>query len=69
MVFSPDGSLIAAIDDEKRVAVWRIEEAGLKKHREPWTFPGPVHAIAFDASSHFLATANSNGCVYLLRVR
>jgi serine/threonine protein kinase/WD40 repeat protein len=69
MVFSPDGSLIAAVSDEKRVTVWRVEEAGLKKLREPWTFPGPVHALAFDASSHFLATANSNGCVYLLRVR
>ncbi len=69
LVFSPDGSLIATIEDEKRVAVWRTDGKVLKAYREPWTFPGPIHSIAFDPSGHFLATANANGSVYLLRVR
>jgi serine/threonine-protein kinase len=69
LVFSPDGSLLASIEDEKRVAVWRVEEKAIKPLREPWNFPGHVHAVAFDPSGHFLATANANGTVYLLRIR
>jgi WD40 repeat protein len=69
LVFSPDGSLLATIEDEKRVAVWRTDGEGLKAHREPWTFPGTIRALTFDPSSHFLALATANGTVYLLRVR
>jgi WD40 repeat protein len=67
---SPAGSLLAAVQIGTQVAVWDASEPKtLKKLRDPWTFPGTVHALTFDPTGTFLATANANGTVYILRVR
>lgn len=70
LVVSQAGSLLAAVLTGNRVAVWDASPGGtLKKLREPWVFPGAIHALAFDPTGTFLATATADGVVYLLRVR
>ena len=69
LAFTADGTQVATIEDEKRLALWQLQGAELQVQGTPWTFPGPVHAVAFDPSGQFLATANANGSVYLLRLK
>ena len=57
-----------AIAQDRVITVFTFDGKELKKVRQPWRLPGPVHAIAFDPSGTLLATANNNGSVYLLRV-
>jgi WD40 repeat protein len=70
LALSPKGSLLATVQIGNQVALWDASQGGvMKRVREPWSFPGAVHSLAFDPNGTFLATANANGSVYLLRIR
>jgi hypothetical protein len=64
---SASGDRLAAVQ-HTRVNVWAVTDKELKRLRADWQFPGPVHAIALHPTGTILATANSNGVIYLLRM-
>lgn len=61
---SSTGKLFAACDATGRVVVWST--SGKKLHE--WTFPGPVHCVAFAPDGRHLALGNGDGTVYILRL-
>jgi WD40 repeat protein len=73
LAFAPDGRRLATAYGPGwlrpaqgcRVIVW---DAGGRKLQE-WPFPGPVSGVAFAPDGRHLATANSNGTVYIVRLR
>jgi WD40 repeat protein len=62
---TPDGKTLASAGEGGEVIVW--DAASGKKLRD-WRFPGPVKCLAFASDGKHLATGNSNGTVYLLRL-
>jgi WD40 repeat protein/formylglycine-generating enzyme required for sulfatase activity len=62
---SPTGQHFATSSATGQVALWDAT-SGAKLH--DWQLPGPVHAVAFAADGRHLATANSNGTVYIFRI-
>jgi WD40 repeat protein len=65
VAYAPDGKSVAASASDGKVIVWDAETARILQE---WQMPGAVHAIAFDARSRHLATANANGTVFFLRL-
>jgi formylglycine-generating enzyme required for sulfatase activity len=61
---SSDGRKLAGCGGST-VGLWDMS-SGKKLHE--WQFPGPVNGVAFAADGRHLATANSNGTIYLLRI-
>jgi WD40 repeat protein len=69
LAFSPVGSLLATCADDGTVRIWdrKVAPAGVRTIG-PGPFGGVVRAVAFTLDGRYLATANANGMVYLLRV-
>jgi WD40 repeat protein/tRNA A-37 threonylcarbamoyl transferase component Bud32 len=69
LAFSPAGPLLTTCAEDGTVRLWdysadtpRVRVLG------PGPFGGVVRAVAFTPDGRYLATANANGVVYLLRV-
>jgi WD40 repeat protein len=62
---SPDGQTAASCGDDGRVILW--EAAGGGKLRV-WQLPAEVRGVAFAPDGRHLATGNSNGTIYVLRL-
>jgi WD40 repeat protein len=69
LAFAPVGSLVATCADDGTVRLWN-RKSGTPAVRTigPGPFGGAVRAVAFTLDGRYLATANANGMVYLLRV-
>jgi WD40 repeat protein len=72
LAFAPDGqALVSAGCAPERESFGRCNvvmwDADGRKLRE-WAFPGVVCGVAFAPDGRHLATANSNGTVYVLRL-
>jgi WD40 repeat protein len=65
LLWSPDGKLLLASDLDGRLTVWDAVQG--KEHRT-LSLPGAAAAFAFAPDSRHLATANTNGTIYLLRL-
>lgn len=65
IVFAPNGRLAAQALADGIVLVWNPSTG--KRHFQ-WKFPGDVKALAFAPDGRHLATANTNGTVYILRL-
>ena len=63
--FSPDGHFLVSADIEGNLILWTIPSAQ-KAHE--WRFLGRLTGVCFAPDSKHLATANSNGTVYILRL-
>jgi WD40 repeat protein/tRNA A-37 threonylcarbamoyl transferase component Bud32 len=69
LAFSPTGPLVATSADDGTVRIWdRTAASPGVRTIGPRIFGGPVRAVAFTPDGRYLATANANGMVYLLRV-
>jgi WD40 repeat protein len=73
LAFAPDGRRLATAycpgwfqsARGSRVIMWDADGRKLQE----WQFPGRVNGVAFAPDGHHLATANSNGTVYIVRLR
>jgi hypothetical protein len=63
--FAPNGRLLAQVIETGHVIVWN---PAVGRREIEWHFPHDVRAVAFAPDSRHLATANSNGTVYILRL-
>jgi WD40 repeat protein len=61
---APDGEALVAAGADGRIVHWNAEGEKVGECR----LPGPVYGLAFAGDSRHLATANSNGTVYILRL-
>jgi WD40 repeat protein/tRNA A-37 threonylcarbamoyl transferase component Bud32 len=69
LVFSPAGPLLATCAEDGTVRLWDYSaETPRVRVLGPGPFGGGVRAVAFTPDGRYLATANGNGVVYLLRV-
>jgi WD40 repeat protein len=65
LAYSADGQVLASVDQDG-VLVLRAAATGEKRHT--WKFPGSIHSLAFHPDGAYLATGNTNGTIYLLRL-
>jgi WD40 repeat protein len=65
VALAPDGKLLAVVEPGNTLLVWDLV-AGREVRRV--ALPGPANRVAFAADSRHLATANTNGTIYVLRV-
>jgi WD40 repeat protein len=65
LAFSPDAKALASADLKGTVILRKLGKQGPPK---TFQFPGAIQGAAFDANGQYLATANGNGSVYILRV-
>lgn len=69
LAFSPTSQILATSADDGTVRLWDLSAATPEaKTIGPGPFGGPVRSIAFTPDGRYLATANANGMVYLLRM-
>jgi WD40 repeat protein/serine/threonine protein kinase len=69
LAFSPSSPLLATCGEDGTVRLWdRTGGAAGVRIIGPGPFGGAVRAVAFTPDGRYLATANANGTVYLLRV-
>jgi WD40 repeat protein len=67
---SPVGSLLATSAEDGTVRMWdRVAGPAGVRTIGPGPFGGGVRAVAFTPDGRYLATANANGTVYLLKMR
>jgi WD40 repeat protein/serine/threonine protein kinase len=69
LAFSPTAPLIATCGEDGTVRLW--DQTGSTPavwSIGPGPFGGPVRSVAFTPDGRYVATANANGLVYLLRV-
>jgi WD40 repeat protein/serine/threonine protein kinase len=65
IAYAPNGHILAASDVGGKVIVWAT---ATHKAVQEWQLPGPVNGVAFTGDSRYLALANGNGTVYILRL-
>jgi WD40 repeat protein len=65
LAYAADGRLLASAGDDGRLIVWDLVK---EKAVHQWRLPGAISGLAFDPLGRHLATANSNGTVYILRL-
>jgi WD40 repeat protein len=69
LAFSPAEPIVATSSEEETVRLWdRTASAVPKQTIAPGLFCGGIRDVAFTPDGRYLATANANGTVYLLRV-
>jgi WD40 repeat protein len=76
LVRTPNGRYVFAADQLGRIAAWdtvlgkRIAQPGRTSltDRVLWQMPGMVRQLIVSADGHYLASANSDGSVYILRL-
>jgi WD40 repeat protein/serine/threonine protein kinase len=61
--FAPDGQSFFSASADGRVIHWTSAV-----QPKEWHLPGPVHSLAVSPDGRYLATANGNGTVYILRL-
>lgn len=62
-------TVLATSSDDGTVRFWNLDRDPNKERViGPGPFSGEVRAVTFTPDGHYLATANANGAVYLLRV-
>jgi WD40 repeat protein/tRNA A-37 threonylcarbamoyl transferase component Bud32 len=69
LAFCPSAPLLATCAEDGTVRLWNLTggDPGARIIG-PGPFGGPVRAVAFTPDGRYLATANANGTVYLLRL-
>lgn len=63
LAFSPDSCFVAAISDKQTINVWNVQAA--HSPQSLGDTDGKIQAVSFSADSSLLASANSNGCIYV----
>jgi WD40 repeat protein len=63
--FSPDSRTLVHADHEGRLTVWDTSDAREIYHRR---LPGPVTSVAIAPGGRYLATGNSNGTIFIVRL-
>jgi WD40 repeat protein/serine/threonine protein kinase len=66
LAFAPTGTTLAAAGIDGRIITW---DAQSKTKQHEWLLPGAVNSVAFTPDGNHIATANSNGTIYILRVK
>ena len=64
VAYAPDGRLASAGGDG-RIILWDVSQ---RKDARSWKLPGPVFDEPSPSDGRYLATANGNGTVYILRL-
>ncbi len=65
LAYAADGSMIASCATDNYVSFWDVQ-TGTK--RNEIRYPGPVRDLRFAPDGRHLATGNSNGTIYILRL-
>lgn len=63
--FSPDSKAFALATMHGEIMIWNLTH---RRQQRVIKLPGLVYHLTFDATGRYLATANYNGAVYLLRL-
>ncbi|MBL8798250.1 MAG: serine/threonine protein kinase [Planctomycetia bacterium] len=64
--FAADSKTLATADDDGRLVLWNLET---NKNLQDWRMPGGVATLQFAPDTRHLAIGNTNGTVYILRLR
>jgi serine/threonine protein kinase/WD40 repeat protein len=68
LAFSPRAPLLATCGEDDTVRLWNLAgDGGSMRVIGPGPFGGGVRSVTFTPDGRYLATANANGTVYLLR--
>lgn len=65
VALSPKGTMLATLNNEGQVSLWDTKGKVVKT----WSFPCPVCGVAFSWDGNYVATANTNGTIYILRIQ
>jgi serine/threonine protein kinase len=64
VVFSPEGRTFLSSGSDGLLILRNLERKVLRR----WKLPGPIRSAAYSPDCRFLATANSNSTIYILRL-
>jgi WD40 repeat protein len=63
--FAPDGQTLLSTGLDGRLVLWGVADG---RPRREWSLPGPVPQAVFAPDGRHVATVNSNGTTYVLRL-